>query len=277
MMKPRRARSKSKPDHRTSASPADHDRPTISRTEPDVPLNPHEAKSTEHSLPGEWAFLNQSAKWAAPQLLGQLLVRRTEAGPIGGIIVETEAYLFDDRQAIRMSAIGHATVPCWSARSCVCLFDLRHSLLRERGVRTRWSRRSCADRAIEPTIGIDLIAQRRGRAPRKEWTNGPGKVCTALGIDRALDGTPLIGDPKIPGPQTISRDSAHGVVEAPQSELFLVENPERAQLLEQFGGIAIGTRIGITKPPINHCDLAQPTSRCFVATPKTANLVTPHQ
>lgn len=38
-------------------------------------------------------------------------------------------------------------------------------------------------RAIEPTEGIERIAERRGHQPRALWTNGPAKLTQALGID----------------------------------------------------------------------------------------------
>ena len=43
-------------------------------------------------------------------------------------------------------------------------------------------------RALEPIDGIALMRRRRGRA---DLTNGPGKLCVALGIDRRLSGLPL--------------------------------------------------------------------------------------
>jgi DNA-3-methyladenine glycosylase len=50
-------------------------------------------------------------------------------------------------------------------------------------------------RAIEPLEGIDLMAARRGIAKeRVELTNGPGKLCQALGIDREQYGADLCGD-----------------------------------------------------------------------------------
>ena len=42
------------------------------------------------------SFYQPSAKVVAGQLLGHWLIRNTPAGPCGGVIVETEAYLRDD-------------------------------------------------------------------------------------------------------------------------------------------------------------------------------------
>ena len=39
-------------------------------------------------------------------------------------------------------------------------------------------------RAIEPTEGLELIAQRRGKQPKSVWTDGPAKLTQALGIGK---------------------------------------------------------------------------------------------
>jgi DNA-3-methyladenine glycosylase len=47
-------------------------------------------------------------------------------------------------------------------------------------------------RALAPSTGLDLMRRRRGD-PRRDvdLTNGPGKLCQALGITGALDGVRL--------------------------------------------------------------------------------------
>ena len=50
-------------------------------------------------------------------------------------------------------------------------------------------------RAAEPLQGIDVMRRRRPKAKRDcDLMNGPGKLCSAMGIDRTLDGEPLDGD-----------------------------------------------------------------------------------
>lgn len=50
-------------------------------------------------------------------------------------------------------------------------------------------------RAAEPVAGVETMWTRRPKAKREtDLTSGPGKLCAALGIDRALDGEPLDGD-----------------------------------------------------------------------------------
>ena len=49
-------------------------------------------------------------------------------------------------------------------------------------------------RALEPVEGIELMRERRHLHPDHNLTNGPGKLCIALGIDRELDAADLLGD-----------------------------------------------------------------------------------
>ena len=50
-------------------------------------------------------------------------------------------------------------------------------------------------RAAEPLRGIESMRKRRPKAKRDyDLMNGPGKLCSALDIDRRLDGEPLDGD-----------------------------------------------------------------------------------
>jgi DNA-3-methyladenine glycosylase len=46
-------------------------------------------------------------------------------------------------------------------------------------------------RAIVPSEGVKIIAQRRGSQPRKRWTDGPAKLTMALGIDGRHNGLDL--------------------------------------------------------------------------------------
>jgi DNA-3-methyladenine glycosylase len=46
-------------------------------------------------------------------------------------------------------------------------------------------------RAILPQSGLEQIASRRGSQPASRWTDGPAKLCQALGIDGALNGADL--------------------------------------------------------------------------------------
>ncbi len=50
-------------------------------------------------------------------------------------------------------------------------------------------------RAVLVVAGEELAAERRRGVARRHWSDGPGKVCTALGITGADDGCNLMHDP----------------------------------------------------------------------------------
>jgi DNA-3-methyladenine glycosylase len=49
-------------------------------------------------------------------------------------------------------------------------------------------------RALEPIEGIEIMRARRHSHPDHNLTNGPGKLCIAMGIGRQLDGADLLGE-----------------------------------------------------------------------------------
>ena len=73
-------------------------------------------------------------------------------------------------------------------------------------------------RALEPLEGLEIMRRRRGGVPDHELTNGPGKLCQALGIDRALDGADLLGPRvwierarRLLGPSAVARGPRIGI------------------------------------------------------------------
>jgi DNA-3-methyladenine glycosylase len=50
-------------------------------------------------------------------------------------------------------------------------------------------------RALEVDVGRHVAARRRGRVPPARLTDGPGKLCQALAIDRSLDGLSMKTSP----------------------------------------------------------------------------------
>lgn len=49
-------------------------------------------------------------------------------------------------------------------------------------------------RALQPDKGLTLIRTRRGDKPDNELTNGPAKLCQALGVNGRDNGTFIDGD-----------------------------------------------------------------------------------
>lgn len=127
----------------------------------------------------------------ARRLLGARLVRVTGGVRRSGRIVETEAYRADDpaahsfrgqtpRNRSMFGSPGLAYV-YFTYGSCFCV----NVVCEPEGVGA-----AVLMRALEPEEGLDAMAAARGRD--RDLTNGPGRLCQALGIDRELDGVDLL-------------------------------------------------------------------------------------
>jgi len=188
---------------------------------------PSAAKPTRLPAPLPRSFYDRHANVVAPALLGHVLIRNTPEGPCGGLIVEAEAYLADDpachafggqteRNRAMFGLPGRAYVYLiYGMHFCV------NAVCRPRGVGE-----AVLIRALEPTVGLDLMRARRPVNRSHDLTNGPAKLCAALGIERDLDETDLC-------------DAA--------SALFIVRNPDADSMRDELGPIVQGPRIGITK------------------------------
>jgi DNA-3-methyladenine glycosylase len=172
-------------------------------------------------------FFDPSARVVAPALLGCWLVRQTPNGLSGGPIVETEAYVTDDPACHAFLGQTQRNRVMWGppGRAYVYFIYGNHYCVNA-VCRPEGTAEAVLIRAIEPSVGLEFMGVRRPAKPLRQLTNGPGKLCAALAIDRNLDGADLC-------------DS--------ESSLFIAEPPDRDRFLESAGSIVAGKRIGITK------------------------------
>jgi DNA-3-methyladenine glycosylase len=206
----------------------------------------------------------------ARQLLTYALyVVNPDGSRCGGVIVETEAYLADDaashsfrgrtgRNASMFLPAGHAYVyRSYGIHWCVNVVTAAAGI-----------GEAVLIRALEPRQGIPEMYRRRGipvpppgSLPDRRLTNGPGKLCQALGITGDFDGHPL---------ETGGRGSKHTLAEQMNSHdaaahprlLLIPESHEGASSVGSgstsgvagvagvaggAGEILVGPRVGITR------------------------------
>ena len=135
----------------------------------------------------------------AKACIGKLLVHRTKEGVVAGRIVETEAYRGpEDRAAHSYGGRRTArTEVMFGPPGYAYVFFVYGMHYQFNVVTTKdGAPHAVLVRAIEPVVGIELMAERR-KLPvtARELTNGPGKLCQALAIGRAEYGLDLCDSP----------------------------------------------------------------------------------
>ncbi len=156
----------------------------------------------------------------ARELLGQRLVRVIDGERLSGLIVETEAYIGEEDRACHAS---HGRTPRTEVMYgppgqayIYFIYGMYHCL---NVVTDRVGFPAAVlIRGIQPQEGIEYMRRNRGFRREGELTNGPGKLCQALTIDRSLNALDLC-----------------------QSDLLFIE--ETAEV--DPGGIEVTPRIGI--------------------------------
>jgi DNA-3-methyladenine glycosylase len=133
-------------------------------------------------------------------MLGTVLECETQDGVASGIIVETEAYIGEHDLACHAAA-GRTmrTAPLYGPPGTSYVYFIYgmywcfNAVTREEGLPS-----AVLVRALEPLDGISLMHQRRPRISKDvDLTNGPGKLCTALGIDGSMSAKPLQRKPVV--------------------------------------------------------------------------------
>jgi DNA-3-methyladenine glycosylase len=142
------------------------------------------------------SFYEQTTIDVAKQLLGKYLIRRHPEGDTTGRIVETEAYVGPHdlachaskgrtaRTEVMFGAAGHAYV------YFIYGFYNMLNLVTE----SKDYPAAVLIRAVEPIDGIPLMKSRRRNDALRSLASGPGKLCQAFAIDRALNGADLRGN-----------------------------------------------------------------------------------
>ena len=170
-------------------------------------------------------FFARPTLQVARELLGACLVHIEDNQRLAGWITETEAY------------IGEADLGCHARAGRTPRTQVMFGPPGHTYVYFTYGMHWCLNfvteaegfpaavliRAIQPCEGIEVIAARRAPQPPSHWTDGPGKLCQALGIDRRHNALNLC---------------------SPDSELFVEFGPPIPP-----ENVTIGPRVGLNTVP----------------------------
>ena len=141
------------------------------------------------------SFFARETETVSRELLGAVLSCRTPEGLASGRIVETEAYLGEHDPACHAAGAGLTERTRWlygepGTAYVYFIYGMHwcfNAVTREHGHPS-----AVLVRALEPLEGVDLMRRRRPKAKTdRDLTNGPGKLCAALGIGPLHNGAPL--------------------------------------------------------------------------------------
>lgn len=192
------------------------------------------------------SFFDRPADVVARELLGAVMVSRIGGSPTAGRIVETEAYLgyhdpashgYLHRKNERNAAL-FGPAGSWYVYLSYGIHWCANLVCQEPGTAG-----AVLIRALEPQLGLELMRRRRGGVDDRRLCSGPGNLCQALGITRALDGRMMASSPVIvlaPAPSS----SAPAVSATPRIGITKAADWMLRYHLEGNGFVSAGQRGG---------------------------------
>ncbi|NND99235.1 MAG: DNA-3-methyladenine glycosylase [Pirellulaceae bacterium] len=138
-------------------------------------------------------FYDRPPSAVARDLLGKALLHKVDDAWIGGLIVETEAYLASDDPASH-SARGKtpSNASMFDSPGTLYVYPIHAKYCLNMVTETKGRGSAVLIRAIEPVWGVDQMRIHRGYNSIKRLTRGPAMLCQALAVDRSHDGTHLL-------------------------------------------------------------------------------------
>jgi DNA-3-methyladenine glycosylase len=145
------------------------------------------------------SFFQRNTAQVARDLLGTIVVSTKGGRLTAGRIVETEAYLGRDDPGSHAATAGITTrneVMFGPPGHAYVYFTYGNHHMLNLVCEGEGVAGAVLIRALEPLVGLDTMAERRGGRHGVELTNGPGKLAQALGLDLS-DNAARLGDSDI--------------------------------------------------------------------------------
>jgi len=144
-------------------------------------------------------FYDRTPDLVARELLGKILIHDYNGFCCSGRIVETEAY-FSKNDPANHAACGKTkrNTPMFGLPGTAYVYFcygnhwLVNAVTEKEGIAS-----AVLIRAVEPVEGIEIMRERRKVKRDVDLTNGPAKLCSALGITGEQNGISLLKKPLI--------------------------------------------------------------------------------
>lgn len=171
------------------------------------------------------SFFARATLDVSRDLLGARLVHMDGGQRLAGIIIETEAYIGQEDQGCHAKAgrTPRTEVMFGLAGFAYVYFTYGNHWLFNCVTQSEGFPAAVLVRAILPVEGVEVIAMRRGKQPPAHWTDGPGKLTQAMGIDGRHNKSDLC---------------------SPDAVLFI----EKGQAIPD-SSVTTGPRVGLTSVP----------------------------
>jgi DNA-3-methyladenine glycosylase len=139
------------------------------------------------------SFFLQSPAVVAHDLIGHGLVRRIGGEWVGGVIVETEAYLSaDDPASHSRSGLTRRCRSMFEIGGTLYVYTIHAKYCMNIATETKGLGSAVLIRAIEPVWGVEVMMQNRGYDDLRRLARGPAMLCQSLAITTADDGIDLV-------------------------------------------------------------------------------------
>ncbi len=182
------------------AAPEDCRAATVKSLENGIPLR----RLRRAEMPADTVAL-------ARYLVGKIVVREIGGARLSGRIVETEAYPQRDPAAHHFRGPTPRNRSMFLRRGhAYVYFSYGNHFMLNVSAELAGIGGGVLIRALEPLEGVALMEQHRDTTRLLDLTRGPGRLASALRIDRALDGTDLCA----PGPLWLARLVSAGAGDA---------------------------------------------------------------
>lgn len=142
-------------------------------------------------------FYQRDTVTVARELLGKHMIHHLPAGPVGGVVVETEAYLGPGDPASH-SARGKTkrNAVMFGPAACAYVYKIYgihfcFNVTCDSPVKPA----AILIRAIEPKIGIEIMTRLRNTDRLTNLCSGPGKLAQAMDINLDINGTSVVTGP----------------------------------------------------------------------------------